>query len=151
MQRKLHKKEKESLTRLQDSQIVLGTESICIAAQRKLGAWHQIGELEAEKQTKTECKSSAEQKNAGDSSSSLQPHHHAAVAVLIEPLNDDLCKSNLLSGTSKRAISSEKTVCLGFSTGNSSAQLIINLIPFNFHHGLSKFNDHILGHATFVL
>jgi hypothetical protein len=74
---------------------VLGTESL--AVQRKLGARHQIGELEAEKQTKTEHKSSAEQKNAGDSSSSLQAHHHAVVALLIEPLNDDLCKSNLVS------------------------------------------------------
>ena len=74
---------------------MLGTESL--AVQRKLGARHQTGELEAEKQTKTERKSSAKQKNAGDSSSSLQAHHHAVVALLIEPLNDDLCKSNLVS------------------------------------------------------
>ena len=60
---------------------------------------YQIGELEVEKQTKTEhnYESSAEQKNAGDSSNSLQAHHHAVVALLIEPMNDDLCKSNLVS------------------------------------------------------
>ena len=74
---------------------MLGTESL--AAHYKLGARHQIGELEAEKQTKTKRKSSAEQKNAGDSRSSWQAHHHAVVALLIEPLNDDLCKSNLVS------------------------------------------------------
>ena len=56
-------------------QIVLGTESL--AVQRKLGARHQIGELEAEKQTKTERKSSAEQKNAGDSSSSWRQRETA--------------------------------------------------------------------------
>ena len=51
--------------------------------------------------TKTETEhnyeSSVEQKNAGHSSNSLQAHHHAVVALLIEPMNDDLCKSSLVS------------------------------------------------------
>ena len=57
----------------------------------------------------------------------------------------------LLSGTSKIELFSEKTVCFDFSTGNSSAQSILNLKPSSFHHGLSKCHDHIPGHTTFVL
>jgi hypothetical protein len=57
----------------------------------------------------------------------------------------------LLSVTSKIELFPEKTVCFGFSTGNSSAQSILNLIPSSFHHGLSNCHDHIPGHTAFVL
>ena len=56
----------------------------------------------------------------------------------------------LLSGTSKMALFSEKTVCFQLSTGNSSAQTILSLIPSNFHHGLSTCLEHIPPHTTFV-
>ena len=57
----------------------------------------------------------------------------------------------LLLRTSKMNLFSEKTVCFDFSTGNSSAQSILNLKPSSFHYGLSKCHDHIPGHTTFVL
>ena len=45
---------------------------------------------------------------------------------------------------------SEKTVCLGFSTGNSSAQSIIHLISSNVHHGLSARPEHLQMPTAFV-
>ena len=56
----------------------------------------------------------------------------------------------LLLGTSKMNLFSEKTVCFDFSTGNSSAQTILSLIPSNFHHGLSTCLEHIPPHTIFV-
>ena len=56
----------------------------------------------------------------------------------------------LLSGTLKMGINPEKTVCFQLSTGNSSAQTILSLIPSNFHHGLSTCLEHIPPHTTFV-
>ena len=49
----------------------------------------------------------------------------------------------LLSGTSKIELFVEKTVCFDFSTGNLSAQSILNLIPSIFHHGLSTGHGHL--------
>ena len=56
----------------------------------------------------------------------------------------------LLSGTSKRELFSEKTVCFLISTGNPSAQSISNVSPSNFHHGLSTCPGHIPPHTASV-
>ena len=56
----------------------------------------------------------------------------------------------LLSGTLKIELNPEKTVCFDFSTGNSSAQTILSLVPSNFHHGLNTCLEHIPPHTTFV-
>ena len=50
---------------------------------------------------------------------------------------------NLKKGGEKIELFSEKAVCFELSTGTSSAQSILNLIPSSFHHGLSARPEHL--------
>ena len=81
-----------------------------------------------------------------------KPAHGLTILPKMKEISDG-CIFDMftLSRTQLLVFFLEKTACFHFSTGNSSAQSILNLIPSSFHHGLSKCHVHVPGHITFVL